>query len=182
MKKEVLFITVVCLLLSGCANENLKDLENGPFGTKDSIGIIVRAASVDNSTKKSVNEPIVFTGNDMLWFNESTKEIRFKDNVSKKAAFSNVQTLKFFILDDYLFSSKVSVNSSSVEIINSLVFYYNTAENKYYLLDGYPPEKQILIPNDATGIQNERTENMHMIAAEWNKFITQLKKDGKHTN
>jgi len=141
-------------------------------------GIIVRASS-DDATK--IVEAIIFTGDQMLWFNETTKEIRFKDNSAMKAAFTNVQVIKFYLADEFLFSAFVRVNSPSSEIINSLVFYYNPTENKYYLLDGYPPDnlsQNQPVPPDTSGA---REQNMNQIATGWDKFINQLKKDKKHT-
>ena len=172
MKKIVLLIGALCCLLSGCS-VGIDDKEASVSANPDAIAIIVRATSVDSITKSNVNEPVVFTGNDILWFNEVTKEMRFKDNLAMKSVLSNVQALKFYLRDEYLFPS-IIVNSLSSQIINSLVFYYNILENKYFLLDGYPPGT---FPSSAEDVRDINTQNM---ASDWNKFIDQLKKEGKY--
>jgi hypothetical protein len=60
-----------------------------------------------------------------------------------------------------------------------LVFYQSLIENKYYLNDGYPSIKSF--NNDPT-VQAERDANMKKIAPEWNKFIEQMKKEGRYRN
>ena len=175
-----LFTTAFCFfILLGCSKE-VADLEaapNEPTASSPVVGVIVRASTIENATVSEitdgVEEPIVFTGNDIQWFSESTKEIRFKNNLSLKTALSTVQVIKFYVGGEFLFSSLVHVNSLSSQIINSLVLYYNIAENKYYLLDGYPP----LLTSDKNG---SRIENMKQIEDEWNKFINQLKNDSKY--
>jgi hypothetical protein len=62
-----------------------------------------------------------------------------------------------------------------------LVLYQNLIENKYYLTDGYPPiEAYQNEPVKQAEIQAERDENMQKIAPEWNKFIEQMKKEGRY--
>ena len=175
MKKIFLFTTVLCLLLSGCMNDSkdLYGMADIALDTKTEIN--VRASTTETISNNDVTEPVIFTGKDILWYNETTREIRFQNNLSMKAAFSNVETLKFYIEDEYLFSAFVFMNSTSTQIINYLVFYYNTVENKYYLLTGYPPDSATNAyknPESSDTIGNN-------IDSEWEKFIDQLKKDGK---
>ena len=184
MKKIFLFITVLGFLLSGCVNDGINANEDFAGDSLSGSGLIVRASNVEPVTGSSmatgdVEGPVIFTGNDIEWFNETTREIRFKNNVSMKAAFSNVQAIKFFIDGEYLFSSVVYVISLSSQIINSLVLYYNVMENKYYLLDGYPPDSSIL---ENAGAEDTRGDNMQAISSEWNRFINRLKEDGKLKN
>ena len=175
MKKIVFLFAVLCFLISGCTSEIASSDDTMP--AYSGTGIIARAATIEKDTKSTEVERIVFTGNDMLWFNETTKEIRFKDNSSLKTAIANVQALKFYIDTEFLFTSYVLQSSSNTQTINSLVFVYNTTENKYYLLDGYPP-----VTNDLALAANEaRDKNNQSIVTEWSLFINQLKKEGKYT-
>jgi hypothetical protein len=176
----MLLVTALSFLLCGCSDS--KEVEDAALANDASVfGLIARSTSIDSIAKSSatgrVAEPIVFTEKDIVWFNESTKEIRFKDNIAMKAALTNVMALKFYIIGDYLFSSHVLIGSSDTEITNSLVLYYSTAENKFYLLAGYfPPSGLELSP------PGSRDNFMLTIATEWNKFINQLKKEKKHTS
>jgi len=96
------------------------------------------------------------------------------------SGFPNVRVIKFYIDNEFMFSSMFFISSASTQFCNSLVLFFNTNENKYYLLDGYPPDSGDIAsaPND----QNSRDENMQNIKAEWALFIDRLKKEGRHVN
>lgn len=149
-------------------------------------GIIVRAANAEIATRSAIRnsameEPVAFSGEDVLWFNETTKELRFKNNTAIKSVLTgiNMPALKFYIDDEYLFTSMRYVSDLTSAIYNSLVFYYNVIENKFYLMDGYPRAAVLSDPQKA---QELRDENMRRIASEWNKFIEQLKKEERYRN
>jgi hypothetical protein len=124
-------------------------------------------------------EQIVFTGDDILWFNGRTKELRFRNNYSNKTMLDAItaHAIKFYINDEYLFASILCVSSLSSQVFNSLVFYYNMIENKFFLADGYPEASVLPDPQKA---QEERDENKRKIANEWNKFVNRLKLEGKY--
>jgi hypothetical protein len=183
MKVAVLLFTFITLIsLIGCRPES----EDILVQTESSI--IVKAAKVGEVATRStveneIEEPVVFTGGDIVWFNETTKEIRFKENFLN-APSNNVviyarQAIKFYINDEYLFSSITYVSVFDSRIFNSLVFYYSMTENKFYLTDGYPAVSVLSNPEE---IQEIRDENMRKIAGEWNRFIEQMKKEGRYKN
>ena len=196
MKKIVfLFVVVLCFLITGCTKDYVEENGDKPTSSSSndkSSGIIVRASNeelvIESTIRSADEEPIVFTGDDILWFNETTKEFRFKDNYSMKDAFSGFRSIKFYMDGAYLFSSMICINSLSSQVFNSLVFYYSITENKYFLLDGYPVINDgNLTINDwmwnrpATNetIQNIRDENRKKIESEWNNFIDLLSKEGR---
>ena len=190
MKKVFLFIAVSSLLLSGCLTDVLEDGATGK--TEIEPKITVRALNVDAATGSVVQSDVlgqvVFTGNDILWFNETTKELRFKDNMlynpANNPVFLNTRAIGFYIGGEFLFSSMVYVDSSISQIFDSLVLYYNTVENKYFLLDGYPPnDSNDLLPNGNASFEiPPREKNRNTIAVEWNKFVNQLKAEEKYKN
>ena len=180
----LLFATLALFLFSGCH----PDSEEMPEQT--SSAIVVRslndAVSMSSemmneavSTRSEVINEVVFTGEDILWFNETTKEVRFKNNVSNSPSVLNNVALSFFIDDEYLFSSVIYTSSLSSQIFNSLVFYYNIIENKFFLIDGYPDVSVLANPQEYQAL---RDENRQKIASEWSKFINQLKKEGRYHN
>jgi hypothetical protein len=185
MKKTVLLTLIAFMILSpgGCRPET----EEIP--SRITSGIVVRASNAGEvatgsegvTTKSDAEEQVVFTGDDILWFNGTTKELRFKDNISNKPILAgiNAQAIKFYIDDEYLFTSMLYVSDYSSQIFNSPVFYYNAIENKYFLKDGYPAISVLSNPQQA---QELRDENMKKIANEWNKFIEQLKKEERYRN
>jgi hypothetical protein len=72
----------------------------------------------------------------------------------------------------------IFVSDLSSAVYNSLVFYYSIIENKFYLADGYPMDASVLQnPQEARDI---RDENRRQIANEWNRFIAQMKLEGKY--
>jgi len=188
-----LFTVVLCFFLSGCSKFEEEAIERSAVS-----GIIAKSVNGKiPAPMDEISKSIVFTGADILWFNESTKEIRFKDNLSMQSVFTHVQEIEFYIESEYLFSA-VYVNSLNSQIINSLVFYYNILENKYFLLDGYPPDTSVIsglsktedltndhFPDyppdtlflDPQQIQDLRDKNMQNIEPAWTKFIDQLKKE-----
>jgi len=167
----LLIATFGCVLLTGCRSES----EEIPVQTASKI--IIKAANADLTTINTPTDPAIFTGNDILWFNETTKELRFQDNISIKPAAFNLPGINFYIDEEYLFSSMTYVNSSSSQTFNSLVLYYDILGNKYYLTDGYP---EVSVLSDPQKAQEQRNENMQKITAEWNIFIEQLKKEDKY--
>ncbi|MDR0575698.1 MAG: hypothetical protein LBG96_17045 [Tannerella sp.] len=173
----LLFITIISL--AGCRPE----AEDIPVQTES--GIIVKAAhagevATRSATENEIEEPVVFTGEDIVWFNETTKEIRFKENYLNAPSNNSViyarPAIKFYIDGEYLFSSMTYVSAVDSRIFNSLVFYYNITENIFYLMDGYPAVSVLSNPQKA---QAERDENMRKIADEWRRFLDRLKLEGK---
>jgi hypothetical protein len=176
MKNSVLVLAVtVFALLSGCRPEAEEETTN------QTSQLVARASNEEivlrNSNGSNDSEPVIFTGNDILWFNESTKEIRFRDNMLNSNNIRNWRSIKFYIDDEYLFSSMIFVSDLSSSIYNSLVFYYSILENRFYLADGYPVNVSVLPkPQEAQAL---RDENTRKIAGEWNKFVEQMKKENK---
>ena len=178
MKKIILlFTTLVCVLSSGCSSE-IKDAEAYyGFSLKDKTSkITVRAPLFETveSSASDVKGQVVFTGDDILWFNETTKELRFKDNNAKKTVVSTHETLSFYIDDEYLFTASTysSGANANYQTFSGLLFYYNSTENKYYLIDG----------NELASSDRESPLNASSETSEWSKFINQLKKEGRYNN
>jgi hypothetical protein len=181
MKRSVLFfIASISLTLAGCHPES----EDVPVQTASSI--IVKASNPEEGvvTKAEATGIIVFTGDDIQWFNETTKELCFKNNISNNPGNNPLlyatPAIRFYINDEYLFSSMIYVSDISSQSYNKLVFYYSIIENKYFLADGYPTDMSGF--REPQKAQEERDENMRRIADEWNKFIDQMKKEGRYKN
>jgi hypothetical protein len=181
MKRAILFfIALLSLSLAGCHPES----EDVPVQTTSSIIVKTSDAEEGVATKSEALETVVFTGDDIQWFNETTRELCFKNNFSSNPANNPLlyatPAIRFYMNDEYLFSSMIYVSDISSKSYNKLVFYYNILENKYYLADGYPADVSVFqYPQKA---QEERDENRRRITNEWNKFIEQLKKEGRYKN
>ena len=180
MKKIILlFTTLVCILSSGCSSEitNAEMYYGSSLNDKTSK-ITVRAplSETVESSASDIKEQVVFTGDDILWFNETTKELRFKDNNAKKTIVSTHKTLSFYIDNEYLFtastySSGISANSQT---FSGLLFYYNSTENKYYLIYGNE-----LVSADTFDPPRDAPDRS---SSEWSKFIEQLIQEKRYNH
>lgn len=170
MKSISLFLSILpsVVFMNSCSNTDLNPAYNDGYSQ-----LIVKIETKSNSGSE---EQVVFTGDDLLWFNGTTKEIRFKDNYFQQKNISLYADVKFYLDNEYLFST-FRLSDFNSNIHNSPVFYYSTIENKFYINDGYP-EIAVLRPQDK--IQKERDENMQAIADGWGKFIQHLKKINKY--
>jgi hypothetical protein len=189
MKKVILFSTLLSVFaFSHCSHEP-------EINTQETSKLVVKAADIaTKAADDSGAGQIVFTGNDILWFNNLTKEIRFQDNMTVEQLLTIMRNgIKFYVDGDYLFSSLVSVIDYDSRIYDSLVFYYSSIENRFYLADGYPDlaaaknrylDYGLNTSDEAYELyfntQKIRNENMKVIEAEWNKFIDQLKSEDKY--
>jgi hypothetical protein len=148
--------------------------------------LVCKASNEEMAVRAAGNdaEQVVFTGDDILWFNASTKEIRFQNNILQKDIIQGVlsRTIKFYLDDEYLFSSMNCVSSLNSQIFDNLVFYYDMIENRFYFRDGYP-DVSVLSPAAGAGDkshQERRDRNMEQIKPEWDKFVHQLKLENKY--
>lgn len=119
------------------------------------------------STQQAGKDSIAYLSTDFVWYNVSTKELRFVNPPSFQK-FQSFGQVKFYIGTDSLFTAKIVTDAVSA-IVNDLVLYMKT-DGKIYLEDGYP-----LIHGDST----LRAQNKEKRAEAWNRFITKMKKD-KH--
>ena len=115
----------------------------------------------------SGKDSTAYVSNDFVWYNATTKELKFT-NPPTLQKFQSYRQVKFYLGSDSLFTAKIVTDAVSA-IVNDLVLYMKT-DGKFYLEDGYP-----LNLGDAT----LRTQNKDKRAAAWSKFIIQMKKD-KH--
>ena len=173
----LLFVTLVLLLSNGCHPGS------GEIPEQTSSAIVVRTLNEDVLTRSTASNDalgqIVFTGEDILWFNETTKELRFTNNLTNRPSVLSNIAVSFFIDDEYLFSSMIFARSINSQIFNSLVFFYDDIANRFFLIDGYPDVSVLSNPQES---QELRNENMQKIASEWSRFINQLKKEGRYHN
>ncbi|MDR2776362.1 MAG: hypothetical protein LBC19_16815 [Tannerella sp.] len=166
----------LCITIAGCSRT-----DDGRTPPAEPSGLIVKAlqpAVVTMAGDGTDVERVIFTGDDILWFNGSTKEIRFKNNISQKKIIEGVlsRTIRFYIDGEYLFSSMICVSDLNSQTFDSPVFYYSQIENMFYLNDGYP---DVSVLQNKTEHQNRRDENMAEIRDEWDKFIARLKLEDK---
>ncbi len=118
-------------------------------------------------TSASGGDSTAYVSNDFVWYNATTKELKFV-NPPSLLKFQSYRQVKFYLGTDSLFTTKITTDAMS-SIVNDLVLHFKT-DGKFYLEDGYPVNI-----GDAT----LRAQNKDKRAAAWSRFIIQMKKD-KH--
>lgn len=160
MKKVCSCISFLLLLLlfSGCESD-------GSLNEKSEIIVV----GLGNKAYKlsSVTE-VLFTGDDIQWFNRNTREIRFRDGCSFEAVLSRYEKILVMLADMELFSA--SIVSGIVETAyEDMVFYRDPDTDKYYLHESYPNGVGTEIVRLNSSIREEN----------WGLFLYQLGIEGR---
>lgn len=182
MKQTILLHALMLGMASattGCSTAD--DREEQKVQASKLIFKVPRQEVVTKAGDGTEVEQTIFTGDDILWFNASTGEIRFNNNISQKKIIEGVlaRTIRFYIDDEYLFSSLINVSDISSQIYDSPVFHYSIIENRFYIRDGYP---DVSVLQNSEKHQKMRDENMSKIKPEWDRFINRLQVEGKLAN
>lgn len=128
----------------------------------------VRSAFADSGNRQGV-APVVFTGNDIVWFNSKTQEIKFRGSFNHEDLKLH-QNLQFYLAGEHLFTVVTYVQPIHSFASNDLVLYVDV-DGKYYLHDCYPLSLMETLP--------EVKENKQKREAAWDKFINQLRTEKK---
>lgn len=153
------------LLLAGCE-------ENENAGINTPSAIVAVGHSPQEVTEQSalpVDRGIVFTGEDILWFNKETREIKFKDMSSPFNTIPMYNEIQFELSGEVLFKAITWACGINNQIFDDLVLYYDLENEKFYLHDSYP--EHIL-----TELAKENKEKR---AGAWKKFVDQLRTEGR---
>jgi hypothetical protein len=116
----------------------------------------------------NINQKPVFSGDDILWFDEKTREIKFKDNSSIAQHLPFGEMVVFKQSDVELFTAHVLADTTQVQY-DDLSLVYNTSKKTYYLYDCYP---KVL---DRPSVQL----NANIRAENWTLFLIQLRKESR---
>lgn len=147
--------------ITSCSNDD--KIDNG------SSQIVARGIINEEVLSKAVvtENPIAFKGNDIAWFNSSTREIKL-NNIDPYSILSTYQKISFEVDGTKLFTVNTVATDAQSFVCYDIVLYYDLESGKYYLLDAYPD----------FAIENEETKKNSKAREEnWNKFTTQLQKE-----
>lgn len=149
---------VVCMVfVTSCSDEdenNYKPSDISVYG-------------VEMSRASDKDAQLVFTGDNIDWFNPVTREIKFKNIEPSTSIFPVYSKIEFRIGDKVLFTANSFVIDSYSQSFLDLVVYYNYAEDKYYLDDCYPN-------TDAIRSTEEVKKHIKNREIQWNTFISIL--------
>ena len=125
-------------------------------------------------------ERVLFTDNDIVWFDPVTRELRFRD--MEEPLYEKLRLLsgvEFRLGDQTLFSGSTFVGLICSQVFNDLVLCCGKIEdgevidnNRYYLYDCYPNTPQFL--NDEHVKANRQRR-----APQWEAFLKYLDSRGK---
>lgn len=163
---SIINVILFCVILAFSSCEN-----NSP--EQSSLITVTGEAKTTSSSVNGENSndvaPVVFTGNDIAWFNSKTGEIKFRGSFNP-GDLELHQNLHFYLAGNHLFTVVTYVMPIHSFASNDLVLYID-ADGKCYLHDCYPLSLMETLP--------EVKENKQKREVAWNKFINQLKNEKK---
>jgi len=193
MKRVVLMIipALICgLLHTSCNKENNA---NSALNIK-AIGFLSETATKRLHAEEFLKtDTLLFSGDNILWYNSTTSEIKFKTAPNGDyfmSVFGGLVSIIVCLGDTELFALDAVPSISSVSLGHPVLIEF--LPNGYYIGRGYPNWEYWTEEFwTKTGWEKptedceynwvkDREQNWKAIEQGWNKFIAQLKKEGKY--
>ena len=134
---------------------------------------IIAVTSYEGKAKtieeEQTESKLLFTGNDIAWFNTTSREIKFSTIKTEPFSIPPYAHIDIKIENETLFSIVAHINASADRAYDDLVLFYDLKTSKYYLYDNYP--------NYWSPVSTK--QNAQKRASGWNKFLKQLSKEGR---
>ena len=163
------------MLMTACSNDS--DEPEKPFVICPPSESTLYACGISESGTRSVSDEqnVLFTEDDIEWFNIITREINFKDkNDPIYKRLEPFHEIKFYLGDNALFAVSSFVGDWDSRIFTNLVLHYDMIidpnKGHYYLQDCYPLQ---FIDTD------EVKANIKKNAEQWELFTNYLESKGK---
>ena len=168
-------IAIASMIMTACS----LDEQEKPILIIDPVEATLYACGIRESETRSISDEqdVLFTDNDIEWFNVTTREIKFRD--MDEPLYKRMQPfheIKFFLSDNVLFVVSSFVGDWDSRIYTDLVLHYdvisdtNQGQGHYYLRDCYPPQFA----------DNEEVKaNIKKNAEQWELFTKYLESKGK---
>ena len=166
---------IASMTLTACSNDDNETVK--PFTTDPVESSILYACGVGPSETRSVADAqnLLFTEDDIEWFNMTTREIKFKD--TEEPLYKRLKPyreIKFYLGDNALFVVSSFVSDVHSMIFTDLVLHYDVItdpnQGHYYLQDCYP--LQFIDRDDVKA-------NRELRAPQWEVFLKYLESKGK---
>ena len=177
IKKSIwmMAIAIASMTMTACSsddNETVKPLTTDPV---ENPTLYVSGIS-QSETRSGTEAPnVLFTENDIEWFDINTREIKFKD--MDEPLYKRLQPfheIEFHLGDNALFVVSSFVGDWDSRIFTNLVLHYDVItdpnQGHYYLQDCYPLQFA-----DTDEVKANREKN----AAQWETFTKYLESKGK---
>lgn len=173
---QLAVVTIVSITMTACISDNNepeKPFTVCPIGTN-----IFYACGISGDQTRSAadTETILFSEEDIVCFNVTTREITFKD--TEKPLYRRLEPfhkIEFHLGDEVLFTVSSFVGVWDSRIFEDIVLCYGNPESinlygKYYLYDCYPLQYE-----DTEAVKANREKNK----SQWETFIRYLDSKGK---
>lgn len=171
-------ITSLAMSITACSNDD-REAEK-PFTTNPVESSKLYACGITQTETRGVTDAanVVFTEDDILWFDVNTREIRFRDTMEPlRETIPLLAGVNFYLSGEYLFSGGAThVGLICSQVFDDLVLCCGKIDGKviddghYYLYDCYPLQF----------INDERVQaNIKKNAAQWELFTKYLDSKGK---
>lgn len=165
-----IFLLVLAICFFSCSDDdNTITITPNDYTQIVARGIIVEKDESFKKDSPNLDAPIIFTGKDIAWFNNNTREIRFK-GIAPIELYPSYQKMNIELDSELLFSAATIATDIANFVCHDLVLYYDLENGRYFLLDAYP---------DFTAISKTAQENAKKRTDGWNKFLGQLKEEGR---
>ena len=168
-------IAIASMTMTACSSGDIETEK--PFTTCPASETMLYACGINQSVTRSMTDVdnIIFTEDDIEWFNVTTREIKFKD--TEEPLYKRLEPyreIKFYLGDNALFVVSSFVSDIHSMTFTDLVLHYDLIsdpnQGRYYLHDCYPPQF----------INDERTQaNIKKNAGQWELFTYYLESKGK---
>lgn len=168
-------IAIASTMMTACSLDGNEPEK--PFTTCPTSGSTLYARGISQPETRSDAE-VLFTENDILWFDVNTREIRFRDAMEPlRERIPLLAGVDFYIGGKHLFTGAAThVSLICSQMFADLVLCCGRIDGeviddgRYYLYDCYPPQF----------IDDERVQaNIQKRAPQWELFTTYLDGKGK---
>jgi hypothetical protein len=147
--KNIHFILLLGVVIISCSNEDLvKDESLLSFKT------LIPSSRLESSNIEEMDTVLLFTGENVEWYNGTTGEIKFK-NISEDDLVTCF-AITVCLNDEPLLFPFRFVSDVMSYVINSPVLIYEVTTHRYYIASGYP-DWDFLVDDNPN--KKERDEN-----------------------
>ena len=186
MAKNCFLIVVLSLLFSSCGDkyDTTTSLYFKTIVPKEELTL--RSSDPESSVSDSSEIVLLFTGMEVEWFNETTRELKIRKTTSWQLLGNKASI--FICLDEEVLFELLFTSDIMSYWLDYPVLEFDVAHSRFHIGKGYPdwdyqtdPElcqKNIEISGHCW--MEDRDKNWKAIEPGWNKFIKQLKKEGRY--
>lgn len=148
-----------------CACDDNDDNTSNQSSKIQAYGILQTRSAGDNPT-------LVFSGDNIEWFDSTTREIKFKGVEPNSSIFPVYSKIEFRLDGKSLFTACSFVTEIYSQTFYDLVIYYNHEQRKYYLDDCYPN-------TDVMRNSEEVLQHISERESQWQEFINTLRSENR---